>query len=233
MKTPKGYALRHDVCTSWQRLESMFVAITALLMDSQYKNPERQFGWSNHWSLPSQFGYMDSHRTATAARNAAARARDACVLLLARCSMAIALCDRPGNQPPSWVRTLQGRVPSAWIDILRHSIVAKFAPGLRVGAFIDLTGKTAWVKHVPCMIRANLPVYICWNVDFHTAVSEYPFLRPYVPPSESILIVRAESPTRLRFRWPGNVTINSLPPQIYSKYLICLCPQLYSHCRCV
>ena len=195
----------------------MFVPIATLLYDSQSHNPERQFVWTDHWSLPNQFGYLTHHASASAARRAAARARDACVLLLARCSMAITLCDRPGNQPPSWVRTLQGRVPSVWIDILLESVIAKFAPGLRAGAFIDLSGKTTWVEHIPCMIRANLPVYICWNKNPRDAVSQYPFLLPYVPPSTWIMTVAEESPTRLRFRWPRSFGMVQAPAQTHSE----------------
>ena len=202
VKHKQGYVLREDVRTSWQRLEAIFVPITSILMDTQRRSPEGNISWMTHWSLPSEFEYLKVHRTGLSARIAAARSRDACVLLLARCSMAIALCDHPGNGPPHWLRPLQGRVPSAWIDILQQSVVADFSPGLRAGAYIDLTGKTAWVHHVPCMIRANLPVYICWNEDRKKIASMYPFLVQYMPPITEITQVEAESPSRLQFRWP-------------------------------
>ena len=170
-------------------------------MDTQRRSPEANFSGMTHWSLPSEYEYLKVHRTGLSARNAAARSRDACVLLLARCSMAIALCDHPGNGLPHWRRPLQGRVPSAWIDILQHSVVADFSPGLRAGAYIDLTGKTTWVHHVPCMIRANLPVYICWNEDRQKIASTYPFLVQYMPPTTHVPQVDPESPSRLQFRW--------------------------------
>ena len=137
------------------------------------------------------------------------------------------MCERPGTLPPSWVRTLQGRVPNVCIDILQESIIADFSPGLRAGAFIDLTGKTAWVEHVPCMIRAKLPVYVCWNTNPSGALTRYPFLRPYLPPTTSIPIVIEQSLNRLRFRWSTKSDIVSAPSQRHREYqlFIIMCPR--------
>ena len=172
-------------------------------MASERKNAEGGFPWDSHWSLPTQCGYLKIHPTAAQARKAAMRSRDACVLLLARCSMAIALCTSPTDIYPRWIGVLQGQVPGPWIDILRNSVVSQFAPGLRTGAFIELSGKTAWVHHVPCMIRAHLPVYICWNAPVEETVARYPFLADFVPPTSQLLVVHEMSERRLRFRWPA------------------------------
>ena len=201
VRTPKGYALREDIRASWKRLEDMFVPITHILMNTQHGNPEARVSSSTHWSLPRDCGYLQAHRSGQAARTAAGRSRDACVLLLARCTMAIALCDRSNNPLPPWVHALQGKVPGAWIDVLQESVVADLSPGLRAGAFIDLSGGTSWVHHVPCMIRANLPVYICWNESVSKVIASYPFLAPYIPPRTGIPKVVEEHPTRLFFRW--------------------------------
>ena len=84
-----------------------------------------------HWGLPTSFGYRKAHRTSVGARKAAMHARDACALLLARCTMAIALCSEQAEEPPRWVRILSGQgIPLAWIDLLRESIVADLSPGL-------------------------------------------------------------------------------------------------------
>ena len=202
-KTKGGYILKGDIRASWQRLEAMFIQITNIVAETLARNTEEtNIPWTACWSYPSDFGYMKVHRTGTAARNAAMRARDACVMLLCRCSMTIALSNVTQSDPPSWIRSLQGRVPNAWIDILQSSVVADFSPGLRAGAFIDLSGKTAWVHHVPCMIRANLPVYVCWGKRPDNDVAKYPFLAPYIPRSSDILRVVEESASRLFFRWP-------------------------------
>ena len=211
VRVKDGYRLHEDIQNSWCRLEEMFVAITGSLMDSQRHNPEVVYSWDAHWTLPNACGYLQTHRSAAAARSAAMRSRDACVLLLARCSMAIALCASVTDMDPGWIAVLQGQVPASWIDIVRKSVVSRMAPGLRTGAFIDLTGKTLWVHHVPCMIRAHLPVYICWNAPIKDVLEKYPFLIHFVPPASGIPVVSEEMYGRLRFRWPVEpVDISSL-----------------------
>ena len=96
--------------------------------------------------------------------------------------------------------------------MLLSSVVSDLSPGLRTGAFIDPREATAWVNHVPCMIRANLPVYICWNAPVQEILDKYPFLSPYVPPSGDILSVTEESSSSLRFRWPSEPTLRTEAP---------------------
>ena len=55
------------------------------------------------------------------------------------------------------------------------------------------------MNHVPCMIRANLPVYVKWSYvtsGFNVEVGEqiihqYPFLSPYQPNLSEIVLVGA------------------------------------------
>ena len=127
VKTGSSFALRQDVRESGSRLEHMFSSITDILMQSQRGRPEATIPSGAHWPLPHAWGYLRAHKSAHAARLAALRSRDACVLLLARCTMAIALCvsseePRHPKRPPEWMSILNGRVPSAWIDILHHSV---------------------------------------------------------------------------------------------------------------
>lgn len=211
-KTELGYVLRPDIQQSWYRIERMFTSITNILLKSQRDNDEVPSGAP--WPLQHVYGYLKAHRNAFSARVAALRSRDACVLLLARCTMAIALSAREQDtglprQPPNWISILDGLVPAAWVDILRLSVVSDLSPGLRTGAFIDPRQSTAWVNHVPCMIRANLPVYICWTMPVHEVLAKYPFLADYVPPSEGVLNVTEESPSSLRFRWPSELVLTS------------------------
>lgn len=205
VRTQHGYALRSDVRDAWNTLEQTFVVITSVLLESQSRNPEALFPFDAHWPLPADFGYRQPHPDTYRARRAAIRARDACILLLARCSMALALCTQSDEQPPRWLLTLNEHgVPAPWVDLLRTSVIADFSPGLRVGAFIDPAGVTAWVNHVPCMIRANLPVYIKWPLDVTSVVQNHPFLLPYTPSPEGIPVVHAEDEfdaRLLRFRW--------------------------------
>ncbi|KAI1789777.1 hypothetical protein LXA43DRAFT_856405, partial [Ganoderma leucocontextum] len=143
-----------------------------------------------YWPSPSERGYRNVHRDEYTARKAAGKSRDACALLVARCTMAIALVttDTSAN-PPQWFQLLtnEGVLP-AWIDLLRDSIITDLSPGLRAGAFINFTPgetRTAWINHVPCMIRANLPVYVWWpkpqHVDPSLILAEFPFFQPYLP----------------------------------------------------
>ena len=106
VKTGSSFALRQDVRESWSRLEYMFSSITDILMQSQRGRPEATIPSGAHWPLPHAWGYLRAHKSAHAARLAALRSRDACVLLLARCTMAIALCvsseePRHPKRPPN------------------------------------------------------------------------------------------------------------------------------------
>ena len=169
VKTDKGYALAPDVIDSWRALESVLVAFSDTLLSVAYASPEAKFPFDAFWPLPKDFGYRQVHAVRASAHAAAMRARNACALLLARCTMAVALCTVPGEEPPRWIPALhQASVSPAWVDKLRDSIIADLSPGLRAGAFIDPYGGTAWVNHVPCMIRANLPVYIAWRTSERT-----------------------------------------------------------------
>ncbi|KAI0640383.1 hypothetical protein C8Q79DRAFT_1015331 [Trametes meyenii] len=88
---------------------------------------------------------------------------------------------------PPWQRILmQAGANSTWIDKLNQSLISDLSPGLRVGAFICPTRGdmfTQWINHVPCMIKANLPVYIYWPtysddyaVVWDKIVAEFPCL---------------------------------------------------------
>ena len=201
IKTEWGYTLREDIREAWRRLENMFLSITGMLLASCHGSKEAKMPFDAHWALPRECGYLHGHRTGHAARIAAMRSRDACVLLLARCTMATALCAQLGESPPGWVRVLENRgVPAVWIDFLQQSVISDLSPGLRTGAFVYPT-ETKWMHHVPCMIRANLPVYICWKEGVALILDKFPFLRDYAPPDYPVPLVQEEHPGSLRFRW--------------------------------
>ena len=210
IKSDLGYVLSQDVRESWERLETALYSVSEVLFAASSNNAEAKMPFDAHWSLPTAFGYRKGHRTSSGARKAALCARDACALLLARCTMAIALCGGREEEPPRWIRVLVNQgIPAAWVDLLRESIVADLSPGLRVGAFIDPFGqatRTAWVNHVPCMVRANLPVYFVWRWqhDAEQVLATFPFLREYLPPPGPIPCVVEPENTRLppsHFEW--------------------------------
>ncbi|KAH9910524.1 uncharacterized protein BXZ73DRAFT_58156 [Epithele typhae] len=66
----------------------------------------------------------------------------------------------PEETPPRWQRVLRERgIDLAWIDEFSRSPIADLSLGKRVGTFMDPTF-TRWMNHIPCMIKANLPITI-------------------------------------------------------------------------
>ncbi|KAI0640277.1 hypothetical protein C8Q77DRAFT_1046508, partial [Trametes polyzona] len=166
--------LSPTVAKSWWQLERSLLRVCDILLEAASGSREAKFPFDPFWPNPSEYSYRDPFPTMSAARVAALKARDACAILAAWCTMAIAL--------------LTTGVPPAWIDEFRASALADLSPGLRVGAIIYPVAErghesaTAWVDHVPCMIRANLPVYIAWpEGDLYHFFDRYPFLLPYAP----------------------------------------------------
>ncbi|KAI0713065.1 hypothetical protein C8T65DRAFT_555530, partial [Cerioporus squamosus] len=147
------------------------------------------FPFDAFWHEPSAYGYKNVHPHEVAARRAVAKSLDALRALLARTSLAIALTTPDlSTTQPLWVSALMAKkVPEAWIDLVRQSVIADFSsPGLRVGAYIYPSPKdsgTRWVNHIPTMVRVNVPVYIVWLKDnLDEVFVAHPFLRPMYPP---------------------------------------------------
>ncbi|KAI0373835.1 hypothetical protein BV20DRAFT_937302, partial [Pilatotrama ljubarskyi] len=215
--TLRGYTVAPSIRKSWQHLEDSLLRLSGILLEAVRDGPESKFPFDPYWPNPSEFRYKEVHISETAARISALKARDACLLLAARCSMAIALCSRdPDAQPPHWVPLLMNAgVPSAWIDLLRESAISDLSPDMRVGTVLCLTegeSATRWLNHVPCMIRANLPVYICWPPQsaLQDVLRQYPFLLPYLPDFASVPILNVNDQPRLvtfpRLRYVGEQT---------------------------
>ncbi len=216
-RSVSGYILNPDVQKAWYALENSLTFITNKLLSVAINGLESKLPVdASYWPSPSDWGYTMVHKDERSARRAVAKSQDACAVLAARCSMAIALVTTDANaDPPQWIQLLKDEdVPPAWIDVLRDSVLSNLSPGLRVGAFIDLMpgsqSRTAWINHVPCMIRANLPVYIWWSdlrePGLSEVLAEFPFLKPYVPSQYGVYVV-PELPdmmSKLRFRWPSS-----------------------------
>lgn len=185
-----GYTLAAHVREKWEMLETSLLFITGSLFRLARSNPEALPPYTALWPTPTECRYRSVFRTHGQARYALARSLDALFVLVARCSLAIALVTPDVTaRPLPWIPHLIGKgVPPAWIDLLQNTHISNFSPGLRVGMYVDvrpMQTHTPWVNHVPCMIRANLPVYLVWSglseIDEQTTKTKYPFLRPYLP----------------------------------------------------
>ncbi|KAI0652706.1 hypothetical protein C8Q79DRAFT_1005879 [Trametes meyenii] len=199
------WTVQEALRASWSRLEGSLLYIWGILSAKTARLPEARFPDPDpYWALPQDMGYMGRHKSRSAVVHALWKLRDAMFLLAARCSMAIALSNFLPNTSqgslasvPPWQRILmQAGANSTWIDELNQSLISDLSPGLRVGAFICPTHGdmfTEWINHVPCMIKANLPVYIYWPtysddyaVVWDKIVAEFPCLRPYRPSSVDV-----------------------------------------------
>ncbi|EIW51897.1 uncharacterized protein TRAVEDRAFT_54315 [Trametes versicolor FP-101664 SS1] len=131
------------------------------------------FPFDPFWPNPSKYRYKDVYPTKAAAKAAALKGRDTCALCPAGGALHYGDCSL--------------HVPSAWIGALRASVIADLSPNLCVGAIVNPLvqpsheSATAWVNHVPCMIRTSLPIYIAWPKDTTEVIRKYPFLRDYLP----------------------------------------------------
>ncbi|TFK78380.1 hypothetical protein K466DRAFT_507362, partial [Polyporus arcularius HHB13444] len=137
-----------------------------MLLQDVYGKPEAKFPLDPFWPHPSDCGYKHVHKFEHHARAAAARSLDACRVLMAR-------------------RLMHAKVDPTWIDFLRHSVIADFAPGTRVGSYFNPSlgeSGSKWLNHIPVMVRAHIPVYIVWpEQDRDKILAKHTFLQAYLP----------------------------------------------------
>ena len=190
-----GWVLEPAVVEAWATLESHLLCVTDTLLQHAANRDEYCFPFDAYWPNPTECGYKRQWQDEQAARSAAYRSLDACRVLVARCSMAIALASPDlHDSPPRWTLILlQNDILARWVEHFQTSIIPDFSPGLRVGAYIspaDNEAGTKWIRHVPCMVQANLPVYIFWPKNGRDEIlAKHPFLRQYLPVSELIVDV--------------------------------------------
>ena len=183
------------VVEAWAMLESHLLCVTDTLLQHVANRDEYCFPFDAYWPNPTECGYKQEWADQQVARSAAYRSLDACRVLLARCSMAIALASPDLHDCPAhWkLILLQNDILARWVEHFQTSIIPDFSPCLRVGAYVspaDNEAGTTWIRHVPCMVRANLPVYIFWPKHGRDEiVAKYPFLRQYLPVPELIVDV--------------------------------------------
>ncbi|OCH84639.1 hypothetical protein OBBRIDRAFT_839545 [Obba rivulosa] len=201
VKEGSAWVIDKEVQEKWSRLENSLFYTSDILLQATRNLPEAKFPLDPHWPLPHAMGYLHTHTQHSATVHALWKLRDALSLLAARCSLAIALTKLLPidlvnyNGPPVWQQILmKAGATFTWIDELSQSLIADLSPGLRVGAFINpLPGEahTQWLQHIPCIIQANLPVYIYWPIpgdgDYNKVwdiITEHcPSVRPYRPHS--------------------------------------------------
>ena len=192
--TKEGWMLNPKAQKSWHMLELALHRIINILTAASASSPEVQFrGIEPFWSPPTQFGYLKVHSDSRQARQAIKASRTALIVLAARCSMMIALV-------PDWKRILErSGVPHEWMAELRQSSISEFRIGTRTGAFLNpRPGGTPWMTHLPCMVRAKLPVYISWGMyennvfdckEIDKLVREQPLVKPYTPDFNRVWVV--------------------------------------------
>ncbi|RPD52485.1 hypothetical protein L227DRAFT_514740, partial [Lentinus tigrinus ALCF2SS1-6] len=172
---------------AWRTLEDTLLYVTDVLLNHVAHQSELCFPFDPFWPTPTECGYKRTWRIPQEARRAAFRSLDACRVLLARCTMAIGLATpEKDTNPPSWMNVLlRANVNAKWVENFRSSLIPDLSPGLRVGAYVSPSREAAgthWIEHIPCMIRANVPVYIHWpKNDRDKIVRQWPFLHQYLP----------------------------------------------------
>ncbi|KAI0713028.1 hypothetical protein C8T65DRAFT_574257, partial [Cerioporus squamosus] len=169
--------------------------MSELFLNSAYGRPEAKFPFDPFWPIPSECGYKRVHKFAHYARTAALKSLDACHVLMARCSMSIAL-NNPNDSAsvPLWVKQLMStNADPTWIDFIRQSVLADFSPGTRVGSYICPSlgeNGTKWVWHIPIMVRAQVPVHIVWPMkEIDEVFVNYPFLKAYYPKEQYVISI--------------------------------------------
>ena len=201
------WVLDGTVVDAWARMERHLLHVSDILLQEVAHRDEYCFPFDAFWPNPSECGYKNDWPNEHSARVAAYRSLDACRVLLARCTMAVALATHDTNQqPPRWAQILlDNNIPPIWVEYFQASLVPNLSHGLRVGAYIspaDNDAGTKWVQHIPCMVRANVPVYIYWPRDGRDRIlTKYPFLRDYLPMPQSIVDVPSPG-AETCFRWP-------------------------------
>jgi hypothetical protein len=167
-----GWHLPRDTQKEWKSFEHLIRANTQSLSGYlQGKFPELTGLWEVP-QKPGALGYFGVESTEPKARQAIANSIDAFVVYLAYTSFLIALYryyPQSSNASHSSL-SLRQLIPSMglnlhpeWLNGLEDSPVAQFrSDPQRVGSIIDVRS-CKWLDLVPCMIAANVPVWLHWG----------------------------------------------------------------------
>ncbi|KAI1783364.1 hypothetical protein LXA43DRAFT_1067732 [Ganoderma leucocontextum] len=202
------WGLCTDLMREWTQIEKGLWFISDVLFEKAAQNPIiAVFRALPNWPKPYVYRYCETHHTYGSARASILRSRDAFMLLAARCSLALCLwLPVPKQKPkgkkdpgtvdgvvPPWIPVLEkASVLLSWIDLLQWSIVTDFSPKLHVGIFLSQQFcPDAYLRIVPNMIRANLPVFVHWKDPSATQniPPQYAFLQDLIPVSDDAHLV--------------------------------------------
>ncbi|PIL25549.1 hypothetical protein GSI_12387 [Ganoderma sinense ZZ0214-1] len=206
----RGWALADNIRQAWIRLESGLLHVSEILLTSTERSPCGTYGRyairdQAHWPPPQDYGYREIHQSACAAQRSIIRSHVAFRLLVARCSLAVALWLFPGADDdgmvravvttrydaevetvvPDWVTFLKRQgVPHSWIDALRDSLLTDFSINLRVGTVID-PPHCECLAILPVLRAAHVPIFVQWRnrsliAQFGAAL---PFMKVFAPRS--------------------------------------------------
>ena len=171
-----GYHLPQDVTKLWKTLEQSYCQITTVLRSSSKRHYSNIFIDCSVPPNPSKFGYSKDYFTETKAQIALSQSVDAFVLLFAYVSFCIAIC-RVSDDPtsislststqPRWLQELsapESKIHPEFLQLLMDSPIVDFtATPQRLGTIIDIS-QCSWINLVPCMINANVPIWLYWGI---------------------------------------------------------------------
>jgi hypothetical protein len=100
------------------------------------------------------------------ARKSCMVSRDAFFPLIAQCSYFFALHHRAGSEDvQEWFKILEsdGEIPPSWLDLLKDSVISDMS-ARRIGVMVD-PSYCKWLKAIPTLLRANVPVWFYWGTS--------------------------------------------------------------------
>src|SRR5271154_548212 len=156
----------------WCRLEHNLHSVASTLLE----NHEIDF-----FPLPSDYGYLKSHKTKQEAQKSIINSRDAFLPLIAACSFGIFIglshfeWDSP--KPPWVVRLLETEVSPAYVEYIRTSVVGDFSVP-RVGVLID-PFTWNWTHLIRRMADSKVPMWIAWGHRWSVPPHDKPLLQNY------------------------------------------------------
>jgi hypothetical protein len=172
-----GYGLGSHTKAVWKDQEMSILQSAVGLFDfaTTHRNVTLPSQFNFYRDLPSSYGYDHLKPTRRSAEEHLQKALFGFLSLMAMVSYGIALSS-DGNdvsEHPAWAAYLQDEVgvDPCFVDDLKRSTMNDFTLP-RVGAIVDTNLELGWVKHIPVMEKANVPLYIIWP-DEHSWQGEY------------------------------------------------------------
>ena len=167
-----GWHLPRDIQREWKHFEQLIRANAQRISDYLLAKFSELTGLWEVPEKPGSFGYFGVQSTELEARQAIAESIDAFVVYLAYTSFLIALyhyypqSSSTSHSSLSFRQLIQStglNFHPEWLNGLEDSPVAQFrSDPQRVGSIIDVKS-CKWLNLVPCMIAANVPIWLHWG----------------------------------------------------------------------